>query len=110
MIRESAIRHAPLARHIFSHTTDPGRAAVEGTRAMSPHRLHIRPAELFSSDQHAVGIGDSPWSTSPTAGRRNSTPFAPMDYHTLQVAPRCRRTVSPSHEGSRPGAAVTLPG
>ncbi len=37
----------------------PGRAAVEGARAMSPHRLHIRPAELFSSDQHAVGIGDS---------------------------------------------------
>ncbi len=28
----------------------------------------------------------------------------------LVFAPRCRRTVSPSHEVSRPWAAVTLPG
>ncbi len=33
MIREPAIRHTPLVTYVFSHATDPRRAAVEGARA-----------------------------------------------------------------------------
>ena len=62
MIREPAIRHTPLARHVFSHATDPGRAAVEGAGATGKASISFWPPKtrtlviaLLPSDSSDAG-------------------------------------------------------